>query len=537
MEFMTSTERIFLRLERPGFPIDVVGVAVLAPPFEAEPGAAQPCAAPQGGDGQRDTDQSHRPDTFEVVRRTLARTVAQTPYLRRRVSPAPLGIGEDRWVSVAEVDLDEHVRRVSCPAPGDTRALLDLMLDLTAHPLDRRRPLWEAWYVEGLQDHRDALILRGHHALTDGLGFMQLHQAIFSDAPTSPDVAMEPATSHRQPDASMPEVEPGLLFRALAEVPERLLISTIVGSRVARAVVREAPEAAGRLVRGAARVMAGAAQERSLDALPRLPRLPRFIPSWTSHPPVTRFNRHVSDPRKSMAVATFPMAQVQAARCAHPGATVNDVVLALVAGALRTELARHGELPDEPLVTTCPVNVRAKPGRESSGVEGNTFTAIWVEVPVHLPDPGDRLAAVHAGSTRAKGQLGRSRASWDLLSDVGDLFVPGVVSAAMEFAGSRAFQVFPPTQNLSVSTMPGPRTPLYLGERKVENLYARTVICPPIHLFIHAITYADAVEMGVLSVAEILPDPEVVTAGLRRELDALVALSAVPPEPSRVTSV
>lgn len=519
MELMTSTERIFLRLERDGFPIDVVGVTVI------EAGELGPVP-------------------FEMVQATMARTVEAAPYLRRRVSAAPLGIGEDHWISQPSIDLDAHVHRTTCPAPGDDQALMNHVLDLTKDPLDRRKPLWETWYIEGLAGGRTALIMRGHHALTDGMGFMKLYQSLFDADPHAepPVLPLESADVTEPGDAAGAtasgatgataaptppgELEPSALVRAVAEVPERMIVNAFTGLRIARAVASTAPEVASRVSKGIARRLGGEAGQRRESALPRLPRLPRFIPSFTSHPPVTRFNQHVSDTTKSMSVLSLPLAEVEAARAAHPGATVNDVILTVLAGALRSYLEPYGEVPDKPLVTTCPVNVRRNPGRETSSTSGNAFTAIWIELPVHLDDPVERLACVHAGSSRAKSGLSQSRASWDLLSDVGDLMLPSLVSAAMEFAGSKPFQWFPPTLNLSTSTLRGSDQPLYLCGRKVEHIYARTIICPPVHLFVHAITYDGKVDMGVLSVRQIVPDPQRLTDGMRAELDLLLALGA-----------
>ena len=511
MEPMTSTERIFLRLERDGFPIDVVGITVL------ESGVLGPVP-------------------FEAVRETMARSIVEAPYLRRRVSRAPLGIGEDHWIWGETVDLDEHVHRTTCPAPGDEQAMLDHILELTKDPLDRARPLWETWYVEGLTGDRTAVVLRGHHALTDGIGFMKLYQSLFDTDPTAglPVVPLDDAEvlEDEVPAAAVDagavagavpgEREPNALFRAAAEVPERMLVNTLTGLRIARTVAQGAPAAAVKLQRDVVRRVTGLPRPGHQGTLPRLPRLPRFIPSFTSHPPVTRFNQHVADPAKSMAVLSLKLADVEAARAVVPGATVNDVILTILAGALRSYLEPYAEVPAKPLVTTCPVNVRRDPGRETSATSGNAFTAIWIELPVHLDDPVDRLAFVHAGSSRAKSGLKNSRASWDLLSDVGDLLLPSLVSAAMEFAGSKPFQWFPPTLNLSTSTLRASAQPLYLCGRRVEHFYARTIICPPVHLFVHAITYDGKVEMGVLSVKQIVPDPRRLTDAMRAELDLLL---------------
>jgi hypothetical protein len=196
------------------------------------------------------------------------------------------------------------------------------------------------------------------------------------------------------------------------------------------------------------------------------------------------------------------------------------VLLALVTGTMRDYLAAHADLPDRAIRTTCPVNVRAE---GDDGTQGNHLTTMWVDLPVHVGDPVERLAAVHASSTAAKRALPRSRADWDSLADLGDLLLPGIVSAAMAFAGTKAFDLFPPTQNLTVSTLAGPRQPLYLATRRIVNVFLRGIVCPPIHLFFAAITYDQHIDVSVTTLRELCPDPQALVDGLTVELDRLVA--------------
>ncbi|MEP7160816.1 MAG: wax ester/triacylglycerol synthase domain-containing protein [Dermatophilaceae bacterium] len=539
---MTSTERIFLRLERRGYPMDIVGITVLAPHDEG-------------------------PLPFRVLYGRMNDATRLSPHLTRRLSRAPLGIGEDHWIEAEDFDLDEHVHHIECPAPGDTRALLDLVLEITDEPLNRSRPLWVAWYVSGMAGGRTALLFRAHHALTDGLGFMKLYDHVFDADDQGTPPAHQEASSVPLGEAlgayigpenpQVGEHEPPALLRAAYEVPERMAHTVVTSSRIARTLVGGVPSAVGGVAARVARTvgdaiaMAGAEpepepeSERELEPEPpevsgapgSTPRedsrggagrrgahrrltLPRFIPSPTDHPPVTRFQAHITDTTKCLSVASVPMAEIETARTCCPGATVNDVILAMATGALRSYLSAHDELPDEPLLTTCPVSVR-KDGHS----EGNAFTTIWVELPVHVEDPLERLRAVHASANRSKAGVRASLRSWDVLADVGDLLLPGMVSAVMAFAGSKVFTRFPPTLNLSVSTMRSATTPYYLGRRRVEHMYARTIVCPPVHLFVHAITYAGSAELGVLSLREVLPDPDALAAGLRAELDLLLRLA------------
>ncbi len=498
---------------------------------------------------------------FRVLYGRMNDATKLSAHLTRRLSRAPLGIGEDHWIEAENFDLDEHVHHIECPAPGDTRALLDLMLEITDEPLDRSRPLWVAWYVSGMADGRTALLLRGHHALTDGIGFMQLYDHVFdADDEGTPPTHQKGFLVPRQEaigayigpeNPQVGEREPPTLLRAAYEVPERLAHTAVTSSRIARTLAGGVPSAvtgvAARLARTVGHAIATVGPEPESEAEPDPPpaagaqgsatrtgspadrdhpaakrrlTLPRYIPSPTDHPPATRFQAHITDTTKSVAVASVPLPDIETARTCCPGATVNDVVLAMVTGALRRYLSAHDELPDEPLLTTCPVSVR-KDGHSG----GNAFTTIWVELPVHVEDPLERLRTVHASASRSKAGVRTSRRSWDVLADVGDLLLPGMVSAAMTFAGSKTFTRLPPTLNLSVSTMRSASQPYYLGRRRVEHMYARTIVCPPVHLFVHAITYAGSAELGVLSLRELLPDPDAFADGLRAELDVLLRLA------------
>jgi len=223
-----------------------------------------------------------------------------------------------------------------------------------------------------------------------------------------------------------------------------------------------------------------------------------------------------------MAVISLPLYEVSQVRDAFPDVTVNDIILALVAGALRDYLAAHDELPSSPVRTTCPGNIRAN---ELPTGQGNSFTTMWVDLPVHLTDPAGRLDTVSASARAAKHSLRESQASWDALADVGDLLLPGVVTAVMALAGTRMFSLFPPTQNLTTSTVNSSRKPLYLATRKITHMYARTIVCPPIHLFVNSVTYAGQIDFSITTVEALCPDPEALANGLRAELDRLLAVA------------
>ncbi|MGB8386085.1 MAG: WS/DGAT domain-containing protein, partial [Dermatophilaceae bacterium] len=287
-----------------------------------------------------------------------------------------------------------------------------------------------------------------------------------------------------------------------------------------------------RVVQGAGAKLGAVLFNRADPQPVHLPELPGYIPSPTGHPPVIRFNKHVNNPRKALAVISLSLEQVNQVRGAFPQVTVNDVLLALVTGTLRDYLAAHDELPAGPIRTTSPAQV---PARAENPSAGNNFTTIWIELPVHLADPAQRLVAVHASATAAKQSLRQSQASWDALADVGDLLLPGVVAAAMAVARTRAFGVLPPTQNLTTSTVIGSRELRYLGRRRITHMYARTIVCPPVNLFMCSYTYDGIIDFSITTIEQLCPDPETLAAGLQTELDRLLTLTR-PASPRRRSS-
>ena len=500
MRALDSTERIFLRLERPGYPFDIAEIILLE-------------SSPEG------------PLPFEQVRAVFNQRCHRSQPLTRVLVPAPLGIGEERWTPAAGLDIDQHVQQRTIPAPGDMAALLGTVIEVSAEPLERGRPLWQAWYLTGMADGAAALVLRTHHATVDGLGIAQLHRILFDTEPTAVDVNQQPPPPRGVGGSTQ-------LRRALFEIPDRIVTEVVTTGRILGRAWGAVPEL---MVGIPTRVMLGAGARlgavlfnRAAPDPVRLRALPGYIPSPTGHPPVTLFNKHVDNPRKALAVISLSLEQVNQVRGAFPQVTVNDVLLALVTGTLRDYLTAHDELPTGPIRTTSPAQVPASDGNASAG---NHFTTVWIDLPVHLSDPAQRLVAVSASATAAKQSLSESQASWDTLADLGDLLLPGVVTAAMAFAGTRAFGVLPPTQNLTTSTVIGLRELRYLGTRKITHMYARTIVCPPINLFICSYTYAGIIDFSITTIEQLCPDPEALAAGLQTELDRLLTLTS-PASPS-----
>jgi WS/DGAT/MGAT family acyltransferase len=501
MRALDSTERIFLRLERPGYPFDIAEIILLE-------------SSPEG------------PLPFEQVRAVFNQRCHRSAALSRVVAPAPLGIGDERWTPAANLDIDQHVHQMEIAAPGDMPALLRTVIEVSREPLERSRPLWQAWYLSGMADGTAALVLRTHHATVDGIGIAELHRLLFDTEPTAVDVNQHPPPPRGVGGSTK-------LRRALFEVPDRIATEVATTGRILGRVRGAVPDVMVRIPTEIVQrtgATLGAVLFNRPDPDPiHLPELPGYIPSPTAHPPTTLFNKHVNNPRKALAVISVSLDQVNQVRAAFPEVTVNDVLLALVTGTLRDYLAAHDDLPTGPIRTTSPAHI---PASHENASAGNHFTTIWIDLPVHLNDPAQRLVAVSASATAAKQSLHQSRASWDALADVGDLLLPGVVSAVMAFAGTRAFGVLPPTQNLTTSTVIGSGELRYLGTRKITHMYARTIVCPPINLFICSYTYAGIIDFSITTIEQLCPDPDVLAEGLQTELDRLLTL-ARPASPRR----
>jgi diacylglycerol O-acyltransferase / wax synthase len=467
---MTSLERLFLGLEQSRYPLDGAGILLLDPST----------AGPDFG--------------FERVRRELEQKLDDLPLFTRRAVEVPFNLAPGSWVDDPAFDLDHHVHRIAVPSPGGLAELTELTIVLTDRALDRSRPLWRLWYVEGVEGGRVALILRIHHALIDGMGGVEMFARLFATAP-------EPGASPPAPPAGpavAPERVPSgveLLVRSAPELfvgPVRALrdlVSVLVASRRGR--------------------VAGAGAERG-----RLSgRAPRML-----------FNRSVTSPDKRLGLISLPLDEVKTVKDAF-GTTVHDVVLAIVAGSVRDYLLGHDELPGEPLSVLCPMNMRT--GAEDDPAGGNYFALVWSRLPTHLGDAADRLRAVHADMTvnkrvaRARGSVVNPAAA---ITDMPPSNVWPVFGALM--TKTPFGQVVPPITNLVVSNIAGPPFPLYFAGARLEHIFGRTMLMAGVALFVHCISYDGRLEFGVTALSELVPDPQRITDGFRTRLDELLEVAA-----------
>lgn len=475
MEQLGGIDRAYLGIESDDVPADFLNILVL-----------DPSTAPDRHD-------------FERVRAEALARVPTVEAMTRRLATAPLGGAPEQWVTDPDFDVDRHLDRLACPSPGDLPALQRLALEVCSAPLDRRRPLWRMWYVEGLADGRAALLLKMHHAAFDGMGAVEALASLVDAEPLPFDpAATTPATVDGDRVPSGPEV----LLRSLpgqAMAPLRAArgLATLAGAQLATL--------------GASLLGTGGDDDGSV-----------LTGDWAGPPPTVVFNRPPATFDRSLALTTVGLDDVKEVAKAA-GVTVNDVVLTVVTGALRSYLAGRDELPDRPLRAVCPVNVRTD--EDSSG--GNAFTAMLVPLPTHLDDPAERLRYVaEATSARKPTGSGADAGSGDATSartflELIDL-VPSAMFAVMGgLAGGGALTSLPPTANLVMSNVRGSDDPLYLAGARIEHMHGRTMAGPGLGMMIHCAGYAGQLDFGVTVLRDLVPDPETITEALAEQLALL----------------
>lgn len=456
MQRLTAQDASFLYAEVPSAPMHVSFLSVFDTPAQGAP--------------------------FDMVRQQLRARLPLLPLLRRRVVPVPFALHHPVLVEDPFFDLDAHVRCRAVPAPGGDEELSAVAADLVARPLNRSRPLWEVHVLEGLADGGFALLTRLHHAVIDGVSGIELMSTLLTP---------EPAT-------------------ALAAVhlddwrPEPLPSDA-----------RLSADAAADLLRHPARLAATAAR----GSRERMARLSRLAPDAATMPalaPRSRINGSLTA-RRSVATEPLSLTSVRAVKAAFD-TSVNDVVLALAGGAIRSYLLAQGALPSSSLLAMVPVSVR-RPG--TSPAFGNQVSAMVVPLGTDVAEPAERLRGIHSATAAAK-ELHEAVAAPELM-DWSVVAGPAVMSLASRlYSSTRLGDVTRPPFNVVVSNVPGPRGELYCGTARMRSLHPFGPLGEGLALNISLISYGDSLDFGLIACPDVVPDVERIASALRRELDALV---------------
>jgi WS/DGAT/MGAT family acyltransferase len=422
---------------------------------------------------------------FAKVREFIASRLHLVPPFRRRVVQVPFRLNHPIWVEDPDFDLDYHIRRVGVPSPGGHRELAELAGAITGTPLDRSRPLWELYVVEGLADGTIAVITKVHHCAVDGVSGAELMVNLFDLEPSGREV--EPPEP-REPEPIPSELE--LIGHAVASRARRQLgLLPLLGSTA---------KTLGTLV----------SRHRDPNAI---------VGAVPLTAPKTPWNSAVT-PHRRMAFTDVSLAEVKRIKNAV-GCTVNDVVLGLMGGALRRYLEEHGGNPAEPLIATCPVSVRTEDQR---GETNNRVSAMFTSLATNVDDPVERLRTIQRSTQGAKEDHNAIGATF--LQDWAEHAAPTTFALAARLYSSLGLASgHRPIHNVVISNVPGPPFPLYYAGAKLLHALPMGPVMEGAGLNITVMSYEDNVDIGFMACRELVPD---VWDLVDHVQDALAELSA-----------
>jgi WS/DGAT/MGAT family acyltransferase len=469
MQRMTGIDPMFIYSDTPETPMEIAYACVFDP------------AALDGG------------YSFERVRSVLETRIPTLQPFRRRLMPVPLGLDHPRWVDDPEFDLANHLHRVALPAPGGDAEFRATVAEVMGRPLTPEQPPWEMHVIEGMADGMVGLIAKVHHAVVDGVAGAEMLAKLLDLTPEGSAVT-EPYLPWVPPRLPSPT-------RLMTDALPSFIRSPIRGLRAAREIGRTA-----------VRLARCAADERLGPVL-----IPLGAPD-TFESPVGA--------RRAVSFAELDMAEVRALK-ARFGSTINDIVLAVCSGALRTHLAAHDQDFESPLVAVVPVSVRAE---QDAAVLGNHLSAMFVPLSNDRKTPLERLRTVTAASASCKGQ--ERAVGYGPMATLLTEAVPPAVAKPMIQLGVRSgvLRKLRPG-NLMVSNVPGPDFPLYFAGMELRAVHPLGPVIDGVALNVTVQSYRDSLFVGINACAAAVPDLPDLTRAMVDELSLLSRMAAGAGEP------
>jgi diacylglycerol O-acyltransferase / wax synthase len=467
MEILSSLDESFLHLETQYSQMHIGSVAI----FEGPP-----------------------PPYDELVAMVEAK-LGLVPRYRQRIRFVPLAIGRPRWVDDPHFNLGYHLRHTALPAPGGEEELRNLVGRVMAQPLDRARPLWEMWVIEGLGEGRWGLLSKIHHCMVDGIAGSDLLTVVLD---------RERVGERPPPEEWSPEPQPGsveLLARGLVE-----LASPVEVLRTARNAAEAPREYAA----------------RAFDAVQGLAAMRGLV---RRTPPLSI--NGVLGPHRRWAWARTRLTDVKTVRAAL-GGTVNDVVLTVITNGFRSLLLSRGEDVDDRVVRTLvPVSVRAPGAR---GTYDNRVSAMFAELPIGIELPLERLGSIRLQMAHLKES--KQAVAGEVLTSLSG-FAPPMLLALGERVAAHAGQR---NVNTVTTNVPGPQYPLYAAGRRMLEAFPYVPLAGNVRVGVATYSYDGGLSFGVTGDYDTAPDLDILCAGIEDGLDELLGLAASAAQPEATPS-
>jgi len=463
MKTLSGVDGAFLHLETPETPMHVGSLSLF------------------------DLPDGYRGDFHADVKAQMKKRLKLVPVFTRKLAAMPLQFANPAWVTDDKVDLDYHVQHLKLPAPGTQAQLEDKAGLLHSELLDRSRPLWRLYVIDGLQSGQIGYYIKVHHAVLDGQAGVMLAQALF-------DVTPKPRSIPRS--AGLRAEHPGMGELAAAALKHD--VSQYVK------LVRHLPD----VVRALSGMFGAAAPS---EAKGRLGQNFSFGPKTSLNIPITG--------ERGFAAVSVPLDTLKQLAVRHE-AKLNDVVMALCSGALRRYLSSHGGIPKKPLIATMPISLRAAGNTEYT----TQATLSLVNLNTQIADPVKRLRAIRDASGAVKAVA--SRAKGVIPTDFPSIGVPWVLHGLASLYGRSGLAgAIPPVANVVISNVPGPQVPLYAAGARMATYWPLSIVEHGVGLNITVMSYAGAMGFGFTTARCAVPDAGELSVALIEALDELVAKS------------
>jgi WS/DGAT/MGAT family acyltransferase len=450
MDHLSSLDASFLHLETPETPMHVGSLMLLELP-----------------DG-------YRGDFYEDVKAMIGKRLHLATVLTRKLAQMPFELAEPVWIEDDDIDLDHHVRSLTLRRPGTMEQLHRLVARLHSSLLDRSRPLWEMYVIEGLENGQVAFYSKAHHSGVDGKAGTELAKVLYD---TSAEIREVPPPRRRR--------GAGAYQLGVAELLQAAVSNSVEQYRKLAELLPTAARALG--AAGSVLVSQRTAQgERSLNL---------------GLAPKTIFNDSITNQR-SYSTLSLPFGELKALG-ARAGGTVNTIVMAMCSGALRRFLGERNLLPDKSLIAAVPVSLRATDDDSMN----NQVSMVRVDLATEVDDPAERFKAIHASSEAAKAVVRELKPVLGV--DVPVTGAPWLVSGLASLYGrSRLASQLPPFANVLISNVPGPPAPLYVCGARMTSFYPVSIPYHGSALNITVQSYAGALDFGVIACRCVLSQEE-----------------------------